>query len=79
MPIGQMTMKQLHIYTAHFDFTTAEIVINCKLKYVSDHISTLTPTCFLIWRDSEPSEDQSSLRPTVFATIVHVFVCPRID
>ena len=26
-------MQQLHIYIAHFDFTTAHIVINCTLKY----------------------------------------------
>ena len=31
--IGQLAMQQLHIYTAHFDFTTAQIVINCTLKY----------------------------------------------
>ena len=29
--IGQLTMEQLN--TAHFDFTTAQIVINCTLKY----------------------------------------------
>ena len=26
-------MQQLHIYTAYFDFTIAQIVINCTLKY----------------------------------------------
>src|SRR6218665_3144793 len=33
MAISQLTMQQLHIYTAHSDFTTAQIVINCMLKY----------------------------------------------
>jgi len=33
MAIGQLTMQQLHNYTAQFDFTTAHIVINCMLKY----------------------------------------------
>ena len=33
MAIGQLTMQNLHFYTAHFDFTTAQIVINCTLKY----------------------------------------------
>jgi len=32
MAIGQLTMQQLHIYTAHFDVTSAQIVINCTLK-----------------------------------------------
>jgi len=31
--IGQMAMQRLRIYTAHFDFTTAKIVINCTLRY----------------------------------------------
>jgi len=26
-------LGKLHIYTAHFDFSTAQIVINCTLKY----------------------------------------------
>jgi len=30
-------MQQLHIYTAYFDFTTAQIVINCTLKYALLH------------------------------------------
>ena len=33
MAIGQLTIQKLHFYTAHFDFTTAQIVINCTLKY----------------------------------------------
>jgi len=33
MAIGQLTIQQLHIYTAHFDFTTAQIAISCTLKY----------------------------------------------
>ena len=34
MAIGQLTIQKLHFYTAHFDFTTAQILINCTLKYV---------------------------------------------
>src|SRR6218665_4027596 len=33
MEIGQSTIQQLHIYTGHFRFATAQIVINCTLKY----------------------------------------------
>src|SRR6218665_2883232 len=33
MAIGQLTMQQLHICTAYFDFTTAQIEINRTLKY----------------------------------------------
>jgi len=33
MAIGQLAMQQLLIYTAHFDFTTAEIMINCTFKH----------------------------------------------
>jgi len=32
MAIGQLTMQKLNFYTTHFDFTTAQIVINCTLK-----------------------------------------------
>jgi len=39
-------MQQLHINTAHFDFTTAQIVINCTLKYAlyDTHINTFKHT-----------------------------------
>jgi len=40
-------MQKLHFYTAHFDFTTAEIVINCTLKYalaVERHVKLVTET-----------------------------------
>jgi len=33
MAIGQLTMQQLQIIHCAFDFTTAQIVINCMLKY----------------------------------------------
>src|SRR6218665_2008176 len=33
MTIGQLTIHNCTFYTAHFDFTTARIVINCTLKY----------------------------------------------
>jgi len=33
MAIGQLTMQQLHSLHCTFDFTTAQIVINCTLKY----------------------------------------------
>jgi len=30
MAIGQLTMQKSTFYTAQFDFTTAQIVINCS-------------------------------------------------
>jgi len=33
MATGQLTMEQLHILHCTFEFTTAQIVINCTLKY----------------------------------------------
>jgi len=33
MPIGQLTMQQLHILYCTVKFTTAQIVINYTLKY----------------------------------------------
>src|SRR6218665_1943436 len=33
MVIGQMTLQKLQILHYNFDFTTAQIVINCTLKY----------------------------------------------
>jgi len=41
MAIGQLTMQNLHFYTAHFDFTTAQIVINCTLKYALGIVNLL--------------------------------------
>src|SRR6218665_426301 len=36
-------MQQLRVYTAHFDLTTAQIVINCTLKYALPQPPGLTP------------------------------------
>jgi len=33
MEIYQLTMQKCTVYTAYFDFTTAQIVINCIVKY----------------------------------------------
>jgi len=44
MAIGQLTMQKLHFYTAHFDCTTAQIVINCTLKYALKN----TTVCFVV-------------------------------
>jgi len=37
-------MHQLHIYNAHLDFTTAQIVTNCMLKYALVFVNYLAPT-----------------------------------
>ena len=39
MAIGQLTTQKLHFCTAHFHLKTAQIVINCTLKYAMGHIN----------------------------------------
>ena len=46
MVIGHLKMQQLHILHCTFDFTTAQIVINCTLKYALLYsIGLLSPHC----------------------------------
>ena len=48
LAIGQLTLQQLHILHYTFRFTTAQIVINCTLKYALHYITCGLRTVYLI-------------------------------